>query len=209
MVAKLLILLVTEDMDKKFAIFNKLGELTKHIQQIHPLQILLPKNLKSWKHRLEKSNIWMKLAQRKTIVDDQRPTFVKSFLITGDPFVKKISRQVQYSWSFGCQMLKSEGQWRNWSFGCLISKNGNNNADKYNILGLFEYEMLDFGKSTSKNICSMAQRKNIVDNEKNTQELEFYTLKKLFVKNHVKKMKNRRSQFVLVFWMSNYPYVVK
>ena len=58
------------------------------------------------------------------------------FLITGDPFVKKISRQVQYSWSFGCQMLKSEGQWRNWSFGCLISKNGNNNADKYNILGL-------------------------------------------------------------------------
>ena len=54
MVAKLLILLVTEDMDKKFAIFNKLGELTKHIQQIHPLQILLPKNLKSWKRRLEK-----------------------------------------------------------------------------------------------------------------------------------------------------------
>ena len=35
----MLILLVTEDMDKKFAIFNKLGELTKHIQQIHPIPL--------------------------------------------------------------------------------------------------------------------------------------------------------------------------
>ena len=97
-------------------------------------------------------------------------------LITGDPFVKKISRQVQYSWSFGCQMLKSEGQWRNWSFGCLISKNGNNNADKYNILGLLNVKCWILENRRQKICVQWRSEKTSSMMKKSTQELEFYTL---------------------------------